>query len=1095
MKKIMIANRGEIAIRVNAAAQELGLETVAIYADDDAESSHRYAADEQVALQGQGPAAYLDQAQVVALATRYGCDGIHPGYGFLSERPEFAEACAAAGVHFIGPSPEQLRLFGDKANARALARRCDVPVLPGTEGALTPDVASAFVAKLGPGAALLVKAVAGGGGRGMRVVDDVSNLSVAIEQASREALAAFGNGEVYLEQRVARARHIEVQVVGDGQEVVHLWERECTVQRQHQKLVEVAPSPSLNDTQRSVLAEAALRMARNASYKSLGTFEFLVNADNPDEFYFIEANPRLQVEHTVTEMVCGVDLVQAQLRIAGGERLQALGLSATPRGFAIQCRVNMEQLSPGRGFVPTGGILSRFEVPCGPGVRVDHFGRAGYATSSLYDSLLAKVIVHSPAGYAQAVGKAKRALSEFQVEGLVTNQAFLLTLLESADFAANDVYTRYVDEHLDELAAVLPVVGSRQVDPLAVLEHGRTHKAVAGGATAATVEPGTVVAPLQGTVVELSVAVGDRVRQGQSLCVLEAMKMEHVLSAEQGGVVQAISVAVGTTVQAGAMLLKVELSTGEAEGEIVEEEVDVTAIRPDLEEALARHAVGLDAQRPEAVAKRHGRGLRTARENLADLMDPGSFVEYGALTIAAQRRRREVADLIRSTPADGMVAGIGKVNGELFPGDGSRCMLLSYDYMVMAGTQGLQNHRKKDRMFELAEKLRLPVVLFAEGGGGRPGDTDTYGIAMLDCLAFSLWGKLSGLVPRVGIVAGRCFAGNAALLGASDVVIAVAGANIGMGGPAMIEGGGLGTFRPEEVGPVEVHIENGVVDVAVADEAEAVAVARKYLGYFQGTLSEWSCPDQRLLRQVIPENRLRVYDIRKVLHTLFDTDSVLELRPEFGKGMVTAFARVEGRPVGVIANNPGYLSGAIDSQGADKAARFLQLCDAFDIPVVSLCDTPGIMVGPEVEKTALVRHAARLFVTAGSLTVPYVTVVLRKGYGLGAQAMAGGSFKASTFTVTWPTGEFGAMGLEGAVKLGFRKELAAIEDPAQRQAAFQELVDAMYEQGKAVNYATAFELDAVIDPQETRRWIMAALESAPPPAPRAGKKRPCVDTW
>jgi acetyl-CoA carboxylase carboxyltransferase component len=362
-------------------------------------------------------------------------------------------------------------------------------------------------------------------------------------------------------------------------------------------------------------------------------------------------------------------------------------------------------------------------------------------------------------------------------------------------------------------------------------------------------------------------------------------------------------------------------------------------------------------------------------------------------------------------------------------------------------------------------------------------------------MAFHYWGRLSGLVPLVGITSGRCFAGNAVILGCCDVIIATQGSNIGMGGPAMIEGGGLGIFRPEEVGPMSVQVPNGVVDIPVADEAEAVRMAKQYLSYFQGPISEWQCADQRLLRRSIPENRLRVYDVRKVIETLADTGSVLEIRRRFGLGMVTALVRVEGRPLGLIANNPMHLGGAIDSGAADKATRFMQLCDAFDIPILFLCDTPGNMVGPEAEKAALVRHCCRMFVTGASVTVPFFTIVLRKAYGLGAQGMAGGSFKAPFFAVSWPTGEFGGMGLEGAVKLGFRKELAALEDPAERKALYDKMVERMYQHGKALSTATYFEIDDVIDPAESRRWIVSALRSVPPPAPRASKKRPCVDTW
>ena len=488
-------------------------------------------------------------------------------------------------------------------------------------------------------------------------------------------------------------------------------------------------------------------------------------------------------------------------------------------------------------------------------------------------------------------------------------------------------------------------------------------------------------------------------------------------------------VEVGVTVMPGTVVASVAPGVVAQKAPVREASHDPSAVRPDLAEVQARRAVGLDAARPQAVARRRAVGRRTARENVADLVDEGSFVEYGPMVIAAQRRRRPVEELIERTPADGMVGGIGTVNGHLFEGHAGQVVVASYDYTVLAGTQGVLNHRKKDRLFELAESKRLPVVFFTEGGGGRPGDTDQIGVSLLDCWAFYYLGGLSGLVPLVGINAGYCFAGNASLLGCCDVVIATADSNIGMGGPAMIEGGGLGVFDPKEIGPMSVQQFNGVVDIAVADEIEAVAVAKQYLSYFQGSVSDWSCADQLELRGVIPEDRKRGYDVRTVIDTLFDAGSVLELRRDFALGMVTALARVEGHPVGVLANNPGHLAGAIDSDGADKAARFLQLCDAFDIPIVTLVDTPGMMVGPAVEETALVRHCSRLFVTAANITVPLVSVVTRKCYGLGAQAMVGGSTKAPDACIAWPTGEFGPMGLEGAVRLGYRKELEAIEDP------------------------------------------------------------------
>ncbi|HLT15662.1 MAG TPA: carboxyl transferase domain-containing protein, partial [Acidimicrobiales bacterium] len=511
--------------------------------------------------------------------------------------------------------------------------------------------------------------------------------------------------------------------------------------------------------------------------------------------------------------------------------------------------------------------------------------------------------------------------------------------------------------------------------------------------------------PLQGTVVRAT-PTGTSVGAGAPVVVIESMKMEHAVDATAPGTVAEVLVEVGQVVQAGDLLAR--MTPGEpAEIEADDGGQDPSPERADLAEVRRRHEIGLDEARPDAVARRRRTGQRTARENLADLLDPGSFVEYGPLAIAAQRRRRPVEELIERTPADGLVGGTGTVAGQ-------PVVAMSYDYTVLAGTQGVQNHRKKDRLFELAERQRLPVVLFAEGGGGRPGDTDGIGVSGLDTLAFHLFARLSGLVPLVGIASGRCFAGNAALLGCCDVVIATEGTNIGMGGPAMVEGGGLGTFPPEAIGPMDVQVPNGVVDVLVPDEAAAVEVAKRYLGYFLGPTDDWEAPDPDAARTAVPERRLEVYDVRRAIEAIADVGSVLELRPAFGEGMVTALARVEGRPLGVVANNPMHLGGAIDADGADKAARFLQLCDGHALPVLFLCDTPGIMVGPDAEATALVRHVSRLFVTGANLTVPTGTIILRKGYGLGAQAMAGGTFKAPLFCVAWPTGEVGGMGLEGA---------------------------------------------------------------------------------
>lgn len=1090
--RLLIANRGEIAIRIARAAAELGIQTLAIFAEDDAASLHTRRADQAAALQGRGASAYLDQQQIIDVALAHGCDSVHPGYGFLSENADFARRCKAAGLTFVGPSAETLDVFGDKARARDLARDHGVALAAGSNRATSLEDTERFFRELPAGAGMMIKALAGGGGRGMRAVHRADEIADAYARCQAEARAAFGDDRLYVERLIQCARHIEVQVIGDGRVVSHLWERDCTLQRRNQKLLEIAPSPNLHPRLRGAILAAAVRLAEAVDYRGLGTFEFLLDEDSGD-FVFMEANPRLQVEHTITEAVTGIDLVQAQLRIAAGASLAELNLTQAeipaPRGHALQLRINLESLASDGTPHLACGTLSAYEPPSGPGLRVDGYGYAGYRNSAGYDSLLAKLIVHGNGGYPQLVQRAYRALCEFRLEGVASNIPLLLNLLRQSAVADNQVTTRYIEEHLATL--------------LGAQEHAHPHRffshaGVSAQAQRASEAPAGCVplaTPSAGVLVSLNVSTGDAVAQGQTIAVVEAMKMEFEVKASASGIVHSLAATPGDSLGEADALLFVEPMDIEAQGPESNDAIDLGAIRADLAEVLERHAIGLDERRPEAVAKRHRIGKRTTRENLTDLLDDGSFIEYGALAIAAQRRRRSVEELIASSPADGLVSGLGSINAAQFGDEKARCLVLAYDYTVFAGTQGVMNHKKTDRMLHLAEQWRIPLVLYAEGGGGRPGDTDFVGVAGLDNMSFVGLARLSGLVPLVGVVSGRCFAGNAALLGCCDVIIATRDTSLGMAGPAMIEGGGLGKFAPEEVGPSDVQSSNGVIDVLVEDEAEATRTARQYLAYFQGDTADWECADQRLLRHAVPENRLRVYDIRQVIEQLADSGSVLELRRHFAAGMITALVRIEGKPFGLIANNPMHLGGAIDAEAGDKAARFMQLCDAFDLPIISLCDTPGFMVGPEAEKTGTVRHVSRMFVTAASLTVPFFTVVLRKGYGLGAQAMAAGSFHSALFTIAWPSGEFGAMGLEGAIRLGYAKELAAIEDPQERQKLFDKLVAAAYRNGKGLNMASYLEIDDVIDPADTRRWLLRGLASTPKPAARQGKKRPLIDTW
>ena len=1139
IQRLLVANRGEIAIRILRTAAEMEIETAAIHSVDDAASQHIQHADLRIPLEGIGPAAYLDIAQIVERAGEQGCDAIHPGYGFLAENADFARACEEAGITFVGPSPAALALFGDKARARTLAAARGAPILSGSDHAVDLDGARAFFEQL-ERRPMVIKAVAGGGGRGMRAVTEADQIADAFERCTREAQAAFGNGALFVERFIPRARHIEVQIAADQHGAVsHVGERECTIQRRYQKLIEIAPSPTLSDELRERISAHAVELAAAGGYSNLGTFEFLVDVDaeqsGQSAFAFIEANARLQVEHTVTEEVTGLDLVQCQLRIAEGATLAELGLATPPprRGFAIQARVNLERMREDGEVRPAAGALRSFRPPAGPGVRVDTYGYAGYAANPNFDSLIAKVITRTASDdFDDAVRRARRALNEFELSGAESNLPFLRNILAHPEFLAGEVHTRWIDDRVGELAGSSDngvsgdgadgawagaKVANQAQDPLAALDFFRQ------GADAASLDvnrgleadqsvghapeiigpPGTEAlrAPIQGTIIEILVAEGDSVAAGQDVIIMNAMKMEHVLQAELGGIVRELTVSVGDIIWESHPLAFIEPADVGPAQDGGGDEVDLDYIRPDLALANERHEIILDHRRPAAVERRHGKGKRTARENIAQLVDEGEpwsrWSEYMPLGVAGQRRVRSWQELREKSPADGLICGVGSVNGDRFDSHTATTAIISYDEMVWAGTQGIRGHEKTDRMVEIAHRLLSPLIFIAEGAGGRSGDTDWQytRVAARNVRTFERLAELSGRVPMVSITAGRCFAGNASMLGMCDIIIATEGSNIAMGGPAVIEGGGLGLFLPEELGPMSQQVPNGVVDIFVKDEEAAMAAAKQYISYFQGAVEDWSCQDQRLLRHVIPENRLRTYDVRKVIELLADDDSVLELRPEFGVGMVTALIRVEGRPLGVIANNNMHLGGAVDSDGSDKLARFAQICDCWNIPLITLVDTPGMMVGPEVEKTALVRHCHRVFVSLANLTTPKLTLTLRKCYGLGGLAMLAGSTEASLFNVTWPTGEYGGMNLEAGVKLGARAQLEQIEDLEERSRVYEQMVAEAYERGSALNAAAVLELDDVIDPADTRQWIVRLLDAAPNSAPIREGRRPYIDSW
>ena len=1147
--KLLVANRGEIAIRIMRAAAELGIETVGIYTKDDSQSLHTGKADSAVEIDGVGAAGYLDIDQVVEIAERSGCDALHPGYGFLSENPVFANRCALAGLNFIGPKVEIIELFGDKARARIAAVDANVPVIHGIDRAVALAEATDFFDSVGDGRAIMIKAIAGGGGRGSRVVYERGELASTFERCQSEADLAFGNSDVYVEEFITNARHIEVQILGDKYgNVAELGERECSVQRRFQKLVEIAPAPFLAPELRTSLIEAAVRCAKSVGYENAGTFEFLVDNDTGvDErapFAFIEANARLQVEHTVTESVTGVDIVQAQLKLAEGASISDLGLNAPPKfqasGYAIQARVCMETVGSDGSFQPAAGTLTAYEAPNGPGVRTDGFGYTGYPTSLSFDSLLAKVIVHSGSErFSDAVRKTQRALSEFRIEGVETNINFLQTILSHNDFASGEVHTRFVDEELFTLiesstehsSLVAPISGlpnaggsggfagarvEDAADPLALFKHDTEVKSVSKD-TLKMDQARSVKTKAIGRVVSIMVSSGDAVASGEPIAVIDSLGLRHVIVADFGAVIDEVVVAPGDELSVDQTIVLV--TPKEVKQESSSSHFHESGeIREDLLELNRRRAYIYDDARSDKVERRHEKGQQTARENIEQLLDPESFREYGPLVTASSWQKQEW--LRQTTPTDGMIMGIGSVNGDRFSEEQSRVAVAHYDYMVVAGTQGGRGHYKQDRLFEMARRFRMPLILFAEGGGGRPGisggesaerkDTGqksvtgadaidkaamTGGGVGMDTWTFTEFSFLSGLVPLVGVNSGRCFAGNTALLACCDVIIAAKNSTIAMGGPAMIEGGGLGIYTPEEVGPMSFQVPNGVVDILVDDDAAAVETAKKYISYFQGVLKDWHAPDQSLLRQLVPMDREGIYDMRTIIRTLCDKDSILEIREAFGPGLITALVRIEGRPMGLIANNPQYFSGAIDSDAADKGARFLQLCDTFDLPVLSLVDCPGTRLGRDQEERALVRHFARLLTTGANVSVPIFCVIVRKAYGMGALAMAGGSSLTPLFTIGWPTAELSAQSPEGLAKLSAKAEQGA-GDMESSEEIYDSYLSTYIEESRAVNSGgTNYGIDDVVDPMDTRSWISQGMKSVPPSPARESKKRPNMDTW
>ncbi len=1073
-EKILIANRGEVAIRIARAASEMDIATVAVYAPEDAASLHVSQSGQSLALPGRGAAAYLDIPAMINAAVESGCDAVHPGYGFLSESAEFAKACADAKLTFIGPDPAALALLGDKGRARELAKKIGVPLAEGSVGPTSLEDARRIMEGF-DGRPAMIKALAGGGGRGMRIVEQVSDLQEAFARAGSEAKASFGSDALYIEELIRPARHVEIQVLGDKEgNVIHLFERECSLQRRHQKLIEFAPAPGLDPALRDQIADAAVALARAAKIHTLCTMEFLVDPDpTAERFVFMEANPRLQVEHTVTEEVMGIDLVQTQVRLAAGQSLPSLGLTQAavgrPRGMAVQLRVNMEQIADDGTAVPSGGTLRAFSPPGGAGVRVETFGYPGYRTTSAFDSLLAKVIAFAPSGQLRDVlTRGYRALSEFHIDGLDTNIGFLQSLMQLAEVRDGRMTTGLVGEQAPKIVKER-VQHPRlfREDIVAAAEEGAATQAASGpsGTQAAS-------APIGGLLVEIRAEEGALIAAGTKVAVIEAMKMEHVVTAETSGIVRLVPVSQGGTIERGEALYFFEpADAGEMEQTSQEEEGPDAETEKAIDIARAARQSVLDEARAEVVEGQHKRGSLTARERIAYICDEGSFKEIGSLI-------RNPA-LTREAPADGIVAGSARI-------DGRPVMIVSQDFSVYGGSSGHLGSEKFVRIAKLAEQYGCPLVMLLDGGGHRIQDGQNSRSYARSRDLFATFSRMTGWVPMVSAVLGFGFAANTNYSGMADLVMMVKGkSTMGLAGPALVKAGTGEVISADDLGGTARQVDrNGLADAAVESEEEALDALKRFLSYLPSNAqapanieaTRDAGGDQILLESIVPANTRKSYDMRRVIEVLSDAESVFEIKPGFAKNIITSLARIEGRPVGIIANQPLHLSGMLNADACEKAAHFIALCDAYGVPLIYLVDIPGMSIGSPAEDSNLGRRSAKMLFELGQSTVPRISIVLRKGYGLGYVAMAGGrSFDADACLI-WPTAEICAMSVEGSIDVAYSKLYQDAPDPKARR---QELIDEMRREIDPLKAVEGFGADELILPSETRSRIADILERAP----------------
>ncbi|HEU4840332.1 MAG TPA: carboxyl transferase domain-containing protein, partial [Ilumatobacteraceae bacterium] len=933
LHRVLIANRGEIAIRIARAADALGIESVAVHPAVDEWSLHTRVATEARLIGGPADAvaAYLDGPSIVDAATASGCDCVHPGYGFLAENAAFARQCAAAGITFVGPSPEALALFGDKVRARELATSLGIPVVPGTPGAVA-DAEAAAKAASELGYPVMLKAAAGGGGRGMRAVHGPGDIAEAFERCRSEATAAFGDGAVFIERLVDRPRHVEVQILADRHgHVVHLHDRDCSVQIRNQKVIEIAPAPGLEPALRERILASAIRLAEASGYVNAGTVEFLV-APESAEFFFIECNPRIQVEHTVTEQVTGVDLVAAQFRIAAGATLAELGLGdqaavGPPRGYSVQARV-----------VATGaGEITAYKEPSGPGVRVDACGYAGYTPPPQFDPLLAKVIGSSvTADVADAVRRARRAVAEFHIGGLPTNLAQLEAILAHPDVTRGDARTSLLAE-APELSA--PAADGDGHATRALLD--RTSAPPAPVPAAAVTAPGLDVAtdeqgvasPMGGVVVDVRAQVGDAVLAGDALMIISAMKMEAVVTAPCAGTVTRV-----LPLQAGDAVTQDQVVAVIVPGDVAAglEPAREDTWLPLLDDvaqlqgiAAARFAPG---STDPGVVRQRDRGKLTCRERIALLLDEGSFREVGSL--AGFASYDEDGRIAAFSPAN-HVGGSGTIEGR-------PAVVCADDFTSRGGHADGAIGAKSFHLDQLSMQLQIPSIRLLDGssGGGSVAAMVPEQKKEGESNAQESTGALSAGKPRVTGAGGSFLPGHlgveeyARQLGEVPVVNVLLGSVVGIGaakavlghfsvmvrdisqlfvaGPPVVSHAMGYDISKEDLGGWHVHCTNGSVDNLAESEEEAIAATKRFLSYLPSSVFDAppvvasADPTDRRedeLLSLIPRKRTTTFDVRRAIELMVDEGSWFEIGALWGTDQVVGLARFDGHPVGVVASD------------------------------------------------------------------------------------------------------------------------------------------------------------------------------------------------